>query len=166
MIGLSKRQRPQDGEQPQELAFSTPAEAESFCGKLYKTLDMMIALINRETRLLKAMEIAEAELLQPEKSQLAADFNKEIALFKQHAEIVGSLAPKAVETLARRHGELRASLAANEEILTTLRSVSESLIRKTADRMQAKSAPRTYAPANASPKRASGSAAVALDRKL
>lgn len=166
MNAQSSRLQPESAEQTQEIAFATPADAESFCGKLYKTLDMMIALINRETRLLKAMEIADAELLQTEKSQLAARFNKEIALFKEHADIVGSLAPKAVETLARRHGELRTSLAANEEILSTLRSVSESLIRKTADRMQAKAAPKTYAPANSAPKRAVGAAAVALDRKL
>lgn len=152
--------------QPKQFQIATPEEALAFCDGLDHTLDAITALIDRETAHLKAMEIAEAELLQVEKSELAARLNQEITFFKTHADSIRALTPEPVEALAVKHDRLRTSIRANEEILTTLRSVSESLIRKTAERMAAKTAgPRTYS-REASPTTQPASTSIALDRRL
>lgn len=150
---------------PDPLPIETAEAAEMFCGRFYKTIEHLHDLIERETRCLRDMEIAEAEVLQKHKAQLAQAYLEDMSRARAQAEKLTALAPESLDALRRKHEQLRQSLLENEQILEVIRSASQSLIRRAAERVAAKDKPSTYSPGAIAP-RSHGAAAVALDRKL
>lgn len=151
---------------PRQAAdIATAQDAELFCGRFYKTVETLRELIETETRALKEMNIAQAELLQDKKNTLAGQYMQELSQFKAQAASIVALAPERVAALRAHHEALRKSILDNEETLLSLKSVSTSLIRQTAERVaEATGGPRTYARdsrATSAPK----AAAVAYDRR-
>lgn len=145
--------------------FETVAAAETFCAELYQTVERLQQVFDEETAHLKAMNIAEAEALQSEKSELAGAYVRHIAAFRAQTEAIRRLVPEALPFLAEANGKMRESLLANEHMLETLRSVSASLVRQTAERVAAKSGgPSTYSRGGMTTRRA-GAAAVAVNRR-
>lgn len=149
----------------QAADIATAEAAELFCGRFYKTVEGLRDLIETETRALKDMNIAQAELLQDKKTALAGQYMLELSQFKAQAAGIVALAPDSVAALRTRHEALRRSILDNEETLLSLKSVSTSLIRQTAERVaEATGGPRTYSRdsrATSTPK----AAAVAYDRR-
>ena len=142
---------------------ASAADAEAICAAIEQLMEPLKAVVEAETRYLKAMDIAEAELLQDDKKDLAGAYIREITRYKALAAEVRRLAPGQVEKLARKHHAFRASILENERILESLREVSASLIRKTAERMGERSGgPRTYS-RSASTAAPSKAAAVAVN---
>lgn len=145
--------------------FETAEAAEAFCAELYQTVERLQKVFEEETAHLKAMNIAEAEALQREKAALAGSYVRKVNTFKVQAPAIRALVPEAVPFLAEANRKMRESLLANERTLETLRSVSASLVRKTAERMAEKSAgPTTYSRGGAAAPK-SGAAAVAVNRR-
>jgi flagellar biosynthesis/type III secretory pathway chaperone len=148
-----------------ELPVATAEQAEELCAAIERMMDPLKTVIEAETRHLKAMNIAEAELLQEDKKALAGAYMREISRYKAQAPAVRALAPARIERLAQRHMAFRASILENERILDSLRSASAALIRKTAERMGEQSGgPRTYSRSASGPG-AAKPAAVAINRR-
>lgn len=146
-------------------AIDSVEAAETLCRELFQTMETLHQVMDAETGHLKAMNIAEAERLQARKSELARAYIRDIATFKAQAKAVAALAPDGMAALSRTHKGLRASILENEAVLEALRTVSTALIRRTAEKVAAKSGgPRTYSRDAALPT-VSGNAAVALNRK-
>lgn len=144
---------------------ATAEQAEELCAAIERAMEPLKSLVEAETRHLKAMNIAEAELLQDDKKALAGAYMREITRYKAQAAAVRDLAPARIERLAQRHMAFRASILENERILDSLRSVSATLIRKTAERMgEQTGGPRTYSRSAAGPGTAKP-AAVAVNRR-
>ncbi|MBL4758811.1 MAG: hypothetical protein JKY32_14600 [Rhizobiales bacterium] len=145
----------------------TSAAAELLCGRLYKTLDSLRRILEKETGHLRKMELAEVGKIHDQKSTLSRDYLKDLKIFKANTAAIKQQSPSSVESLQRKHQDLRKAIAENERVLGTLREVSETLIRRTATRVGEASRPKTYNPAaKASSGIGAGIAAVACDRQL
>lgn len=143
---------------------ATAEQAEALCTAIENAMEPLKSVVESETRHLKAMNIAEAELLQDNKKALAGAYMREISRYKAQASAIRALVPARIERLAQRHMAFRASILENERILDSLRAVSATLIRKTAERMGEQSGgPRTYSSSAGGPAPARP-AAVAVNR--
>ena len=81
---------------------ASAADAEAICAAIEQLMEPLKAVVEAETRYLKAMDIAEAELLQDDKKDLAGAYIREITRYKALAAEVRRLAPGQVEKLARK----------------------------------------------------------------
>ena len=159
------QQIPSNSVDPTVGVINTKATAELFCSQFHDTLQNLKNTIQSETLHLREMKIADVEFIQDRKSDLSRTYARDIKMFGANAVQIGRLAPTTVEVLRREHTALRAAIVENEQILGTVKSVSESLIRRTAERVANANHPKTYTAA------ATGNgigqvAAVACDRKL
>ncbi|MBZ0216323.1 MAG: hypothetical protein K8F25_07220, partial [Fimbriimonadaceae bacterium] len=85
--------------------------------------------------------------------------------FTANAVEIGKLAPQSVDALRRKHQLLRVAIVENEQILSVVKDVSETLIRRTAERVANANQPKTYT-SSAAGASSQMAAAVACDRKL
>jgi len=144
---------------------TTPAEAERFCDQLNMTIDQLRDTIERETGYLKNVNIPEVETLQARKTALSRAYAQDLGIFATNASRISELMPSGLEALQQKQLHLREALMDNARILGAVKDVSESLIRRTAERVAGASQPKTYAPPAAG-KTAPQTAAVACDRRL
>ncbi len=146
---------------------STPAAAEMLCGRLYKTLESLRQILRNETQHLKKMELSEVEIIHEKKSSLSRDYLSDLKIFRANAAAIREHSPSSLEALQRKHEALRAAITENETVLGTIRDVSETLIRRTAERVGEASRPKTYArTAQTGSGVATSIAAVAYDYQL
>lgn len=146
---------------------STPAAAEMLCGRLYKTLEGLRQILEKETQHLNKMELSEVEEIHKTKSSLSRNYLNDLKIFRANVAAVREHSPTSLEALQRKHEALRAAIAENEKVLGTIRDVSETLIRRTAERVGEASRPKTYArTAQASSGVSNTVAAVACDYRL
>lgn len=159
------KQQAADTQQAAPAPFTTREAAEAFCAEFYQMLERLQTVIEQETEHLRAMNIAEAEALQKEKTELASVYIRTVSEFKAQTAAIRELVPEAIPYLSERHKKMRDSLLANEQTLETLRSVSSSLVRRAAERTAAKSSgPRTYS-RSGTPPETGKAAAVAVNRR-
>ncbi len=146
---------------------STPAAAEMLCGRLYKTLESLRQILQDETRHLKKMELSDVEKIHDRKSNLSRDYLNDLKIFKANVDTIREHSPSSLDALQRKHQALRTAIVENEAVLGTIRDVSETLIRRTAERVGEASRPKTYArTAQAGSGVSSSIAAVAYDYQL
>jgi hypothetical protein len=146
---------------------STPAAAEMLCGRLYKTLESLRQILQAETQHLKKMELSDVDKIHGKKSGLSRDYLNDLKIFKANVDTIREHSPSSLEALQRKHEALRAAIAENETVLGTIRDVSETLIRRTAERVGEASRPKTYArTAQAGSGVSKSVAAVAYDSQL
>jgi len=146
---------------------STTAAAEMLCGRLYKTLENLRQILQQETLHLNKMELPEVEEIHKQKSNLSRDYHNDLKIFRANVVAIREHSPASLETLQRKHEKLREVIAENEKVLGTIREVSETLIRRTAERVSEASRPKTYArTAQAGSGVSNKIAAVACDYRL
>ena len=143
----------------------TKADADAFCGQFHETLTQLKDAIEIETACLRSMNIEQIGQLQDNKSVLSRTYARDIEAFNAQASEIGKLAPGNVDQLRKQHQLLRNAIVENEQILGVVKGVSETLIRRTAERVANANQPKTYT-ASASGPISPQAAAVACDRKL
>ncbi|WP_220089895.1 hypothetical protein, partial [Pseudomonas aeruginosa] len=75
---------------------NSPSEAAQFCSALGQTMESLLALIERETELVRGGKLKDAGTLQPEKARLIHEYTRGMMCAKEHAVALGNLAPSAV----------------------------------------------------------------------
>lgn len=122
-----------------------PAGARRFCADLAETVDVLIKVLDEETRLVKAAKLTAAAELGAGKAAASERYLRAFGTLRDSAPDLGRLAPDEVGHLRERHQALELAISQNLAVLATARTVSETLIRGIADIAGAKTAgPRTY----------------------
>ena len=123
---------------------ATPAEARKLADTLLEGMTALLALIERETALVKAGRITEALALEPQKTELSRRYVIAVSLLKGSAAYMKRNVPDLLDGLQRHHDTFRAMLQVNLTVLATAHAVSEGIIRGVNTEMQRRAAPSTY----------------------
>jgi hypothetical protein len=127
---------------PQSIATAT--EARQAAAVLTETMDALLAVIERETELVRAGKIADAMRLEADKASLTQRYIAAIALVKASQSYMKQATPDLLATLQRHHEVFRAMLQINLTVLATAHAVSEGIIRGVNAEIQQRNAPQTY----------------------
>jgi len=123
---------------------STPAEARKIAENLMESMSMLLAVIERETELVRAGKVREAMMLEPQKSELSRCYGVAVAYLKASQNYLKQSAPELLTALHRHHETFRAMLQVNLTVLATAHAVSEGIVRGVNTEIQRRNIPNTY----------------------
>lgn len=146
------------------LGDTDPAE---FCDRAQSALDRLIEVMNNETVLLRAGNLAGATALTAEKTMLAQEYVHAARVIQSNAAAIRKAVPDAVERFRQGHAALATQLAENLKVLASARSLTRDLIGDVARRVGSNQAPSTYSDAGgrAEPPEV-GARGISVDRAL
>src|SRR3990170_3150486 len=90
---------------------TTRPEAESLLARIGDAMVALVQVFEQETRLVRAGKLSAASALTPEKTELAADYLREIETMKANAPYLRHAVPSQIEELRRAHEAFRDILA-------------------------------------------------------
>ena len=123
---------------------ATPAGARKLAAELMEAMSGLLAVIERETALVRAGKLREAMALGAEKSELSRRYVGAVGQVKANQKLLAQAAPDLLPALHRHHDTFRAMLQVNLTVLATAHAVSENLVRSVNAEMQRRSIPNTY----------------------
>ena len=135
----AQRQQPA----PASIA-STPAAARRLAEDLMDVMSALLAVIERETELVRAGKVREAMSLATKKSEFSARYVAAVTRLKASQKYLQQTAPELLTTLHRHHDVFRAMLQINLTVLATAHAVSEGIVRGVNTEMQRRNIPNTY----------------------
>jgi len=107
-------------------------------------MDALLKLIEQETELVRAGQIAEAIKLETSKTDLSRHYVNLASALKANQARFRAAAPDLLTTLQRHHETFRAMLQVNLTVLATAHAVSEGVIRGVNAEVQRRNMPQTY----------------------
>src|SRR6201989_1204720 len=122
----------------------TPAEARKLAQNLLDAMNALLAVIERETELVRAGKLREAMTTEPRKAELSKNYVNAVGQLKASQKQLAQAAPELLKTLHRHHEVFRSMLQINLTVLATAHAVSESIVRGVNAEMQRRSMPNTY----------------------
>ena len=139
------QQQPQRPPAPTAIIpVSTPAEARKLAAGLMDVMNALLAVIERETELVRAGDLREALKLEPKKTELSRRYFGSITLLKNSHKYLMQNTPELLSALHRHHDVFRAMLQVNLTVLATAHAVSEGIVRGVNAEMQRRNIPQTY----------------------
>ena len=138
-------QQPQRPQAPAPIPVaSTPAEARKLAENLMEAMSTLLAVIERETELVRAGKVREAMMLEAQKSELSRRYVGAVAHLKASQKYLKQSAPELLTALHRHHDTFRAMLQVNLTVLATAHAVSEGIVRGVNTEIQRRNIPNTY----------------------
>jgi len=104
----------------------------------------LLAVIERETELVRAGKLREAMTLETAKTGLSRRYVNAVAQLKASQKYLAETAPELLTALHRHHDTFHAMLQINLTVLATAHAVSESVVRGVNSEMQQRNIPNTY----------------------
>jgi len=131
---------------PAQRAGAAPgsAEARKLAEDLMDAMNALLALIERETELVRAGKVREAMTLESKKQELSRNYVGAVSQLKANQAQLAKSAPELLSTLHRHHDAFRAMLQVNLTVLATAHAVSESVVRGVNAEIQKRNVPNTY----------------------
>jgi hypothetical protein len=123
---------------------ATPAAARKLAENLMEAMSALLAVIERETELVRAGKLREAMTFEPRKAELSKNYVNAVGQLKASQKQLAQAAPELLKTLHRHHDLFRSMLQINLTVLATAHAVSESIVRGVNAEMQRRSIPNTY----------------------
>jgi hypothetical protein len=123
---------------------STPAEARKLAEDMVEVMSALLAIIERETELVRAGKVREAIRLEEQKGELSRRYMIAVENLKNAQKHLAQVAPELLATLRRHHETFRAMLQINLTVLATAHAVSEGIVRGVNQEIQRKNMPNTY----------------------
>jgi hypothetical protein len=123
---------------------ATPAAARKLAENLMEAMSTLLAVIERETELVRAGKLREAMTFEPRKAELSRAYVNAVGQLKASQGELAQAAPELLKTLHRHHDLFRSMLQINLTVLATAHAVSESIVRGVNAEMQRRSMPNTY----------------------
>jgi hypothetical protein len=131
--------------QPAPIAkASTLPEARKLAEILMEVMSALLAIIERETELVRAGKISEAMASEPQKSELTRRYVLAATHLKASHKYMTQTVPELLAALHRHHDVFRAMLQVNLTVLATAHAVSENIIRGVNAEVQRRNVPNTY----------------------
>lgn len=128
---------------PKPMA-STPAEARKLAEDMVETMSALLAIIERETELVRAGKVREAIGLEEQKNELSRRYLVAVENLKAAQKHLAQVSPELLATLRRHHETFRAMLQVNLTVLATAHAVSEGIVRGVNTEIQRRNMPNTY----------------------
>jgi hypothetical protein len=123
---------------------ATPADARKLAEGLMEVMTALLAVIERETELVRAGKVREAMALESKKSELSRRYVGTISHMKNSQDYLARATPDLLAALHRHHDTFRALLQVNLTVLATAHAVSEGLVRGVNAELQRRNIPATY----------------------
>jgi hypothetical protein len=123
---------------------TTAAAARKLAETLMDAMSALLAVIERETELVRAGKLREAMTFEPRKAELSKNYVNAVGQLKASQKQLAQAAPELLKTLHRHHDVFRSMLQINLTVLATAHAVSESIVRGVNAEMQRRSMPNTY----------------------
>ena len=123
---------------------ATPADARKLAEGLMDVMSALLAVIERETELVRAGKVREAMALEGKKTELSRRYVGTIAHLKSSQSYLARATPELLTTLHRHHDTFRAMLQVNLAVLATAHAVSEGIVRGVNAELQRRNVPTTY----------------------
>lgn len=125
-------------------AVSTPGEARELAEHLMHAMNELLAIIERETALVRAGNIREAVKLEQTKNEASRRYITTISLLKISQPYLAKTTPDLLTALRKHHDVFRAMLQVNLTVLATAHAVSEGIVRGVNAEVQKRNIPQTY----------------------
>lgn len=159
---------PQPEAPAQETRADSAEAAAALCDRLLAHTGDLIAVLERETSLLRHGKPQEIAGLYARKTALSTALTHDISVFRRDLEFIRRAVPERIATLKEQHSHLEKSLTANHDALAAMKSVSESMLATIAAKVsETRSGPEVYGKdaglAAGSP---NAPAAISVDRTL
>ena len=123
---------------------STPNEARKLAENMMEVMNALLAVIERETELVRAGQVREAFKLEESKNEMSRRYIAMITLLKASQKYLAQTTPDLLSALHRHHDVFRAMLQVNLTVLATAHAVSEGIVRGVNSEMQSRNIPQTY----------------------
>jgi hypothetical protein len=124
---------------------ASAAEAEQVAAQFAEVMDALVAVVQRETELVRAGHLAKAAELEATKGDLSRRYIAGTSRLRaSQAQLARLLPADKLKALRQRHDTFRALLQINLTVLATAHAVSEGIVRGVSGEMARKSAPSTY----------------------
>lgn len=125
-------------------AATSAAEARKLAENLMDVMSALLAVIERETELVRAGKLREAMRLEPQKSEASRRYVSAVGHLKASQKHLSQIAPELLATLHRHHDVFRSMLQVNLTVLATAHAVSENIVRGVNAEMQRRNMPNAY----------------------
>jgi hypothetical protein len=133
-------------ENPATAPIASPGEADSVIAHIIAVMDGMLAVVEEETKFIRAGKLSAAARLVAAKQELSQQYLADSQRLKAGQKFVARTAPGTLEALRRRHDRFQAALQTNLTVLATAHAVSEGIMRGVSDALIRKSNPASYGP--------------------
>jgi hypothetical protein len=140
---MNRTAQRREAQTPSPVA-ATPAAARKLADTLMDAMSALLAVIERETELVRAGKLREAMTFEPRKAELSKNYVNAVGQLKASQKQLAQAAPELLKTLHRHHDVFRSMLQINLTVLATAHAVSESIVRGVNTEMQRRSMPNTY----------------------
>ena len=129
---------------PNAQAQVSKAEVIALIAHLSGVMDELLAVIEKETQLVRAGRLSEASQLAQRKTELAAAYMTDATRLKANPGMIAQLAGSEVDALRQQHDLFHALLQINLTVLATAHAVSEGIMRGVHEEVTRKAVPQTY----------------------
>jgi hypothetical protein len=134
----------------QPAPIASLSEAERVITHLIEVMDAMLAVVEEETRFIRAGKVSATARLIATKQELSQYYLADSQRLKASQRFLARTAPGVLEALRRRHDLFQAALQVNLTVLATAHAVSEGIMRGVSDSLARKSSPSCYGPSGRS----------------
>ncbi len=125
-------------------AATTPGEVRKLAEGLMQTMNGLLAVVKRETELVRAGNVREAMALESEKGEMTRQYIEAVSKVTRCRDYLKQSAPDMLAALHRHHDAFRAMLQVNLTVLATAHAVSEGIVRGVNGELQRRSLPNGY----------------------
>ena len=129
---------------------ATQEGGETLLSRLTDLMEALLAVVEKETELVRAGRLAESGAHGRAKAELCSLYLAEMARLKANGTFLLKHLPKGIVRLQRQHELFHALLQINLAVLATAHAVAEGIIRGVAGELARTSAPQTYGPSGRS----------------
>ncbi|MFO1109847.1 MAG: hypothetical protein U1E61_11730 [Bradyrhizobium sp.] len=129
---------------PSRSPIATAADARKLAEEVLDVMGKLLAVVEKETELVRAGKVREAMQLEEQKSALSGRYVRAIEALRVAQEHLAQVAPDLLASMKRHHETFRAMLQINLTVLATAHAVSEGIIRGVNAEVQRRNAPNTY----------------------
>ncbi|MGL4325239.1 MAG: hypothetical protein ACRCTD_14465 [Beijerinckiaceae bacterium] len=151
---------------PSQRRITSHDEARAFVREMLDSIAEIETVIALETDLMKAGRVRDALALHGEKSQKSGHYLRHMQTLKANAIVVARFVPGELEALKKAHAGFTGLLTLNQQVIATVKSVSENLVRNVQQETTATRALSTYGPGAHVARHTPGHAPLALSVQL
>ena len=123
---------------------TTAAEAERLAAHFIEVMDMLVAVVQQETELVRAGRLAAAARLETTKGDLTRLYIADTLRLRASHTYLAQVAPDLLAAVRQRHETFRGLLQINLTVLATAHAVSEGIVRGVSGELARRAAPQTY----------------------
>lgn len=123
---------------------ASPANARRLAENMIEVMSALLAIVEQETKLVRAGKVREAMDLEPQKSATSHKYIQTLTELGNSRDYLARSTPELLTALHRHHDTFRAMLQVNLTVLATAHAVSEGIVRGVSNEVQRRNLPQGY----------------------